>query len=309
MRASLLVLAAAVLFSTGGAAIKATSLTAWQVASFRSGIAALAVLVMLRGARRVPDRATWLVGIVYAATLVFFVFANKNTTAANAIYLQGTAPLYILLAAPVLLRERVSGADLVFMAALGLGLGAFFLGQEPARETAPNPTLGDMAALASGLTWAATVMGLRWLGRRSDDPAATQPSLVAGNVLACVLTLGLALPVEQLPARDLAILAFLGVIQIGLAYVCLVTGIRGVPALEASLLLATRTRAESSLGVARARRTARALGPGRRGDHHGRDGGAHRVGCTTRGVARRSPVSSRAPSSVPIRPSSLRSRV
>ena len=80
-------------------------------------------------------------------------------------------------------------------------------------------------------------MGLRWLGRRSDDPTATQPSLVAGNVLACVLTLGMALPVEQLPARDLAILAFLGVIQIGLAYVCLVDGIRGVPALEASLLL------------------------------------------------------------------------
>ena len=80
MRPRLLVLAAAVLFSTGGAAIKATSLTAWQVASFRSGIAALAVLVMLRGARRVPDRATWLVGIVYAATMVFFVVASKNTT-------------------------------------------------------------------------------------------------------------------------------------------------------------------------------------------------------------------------------------
>jgi drug/metabolite transporter (DMT)-like permease len=125
MRARLLVLAAAVLFSTGGAAIKSTTLTAWQVASFRSGIAALAVLAMLRGARRLPDRATWLVGIVYAATLVFFVVANKNTTAANAIYLQGTAPLYILLAAPLLLREPVGRADIVFMAALGLGLGAF----------------------------------------------------------------------------------------------------------------------------------------------------------------------------------------
>jgi hypothetical protein len=108
MRARLLVLAAAVLFSTGGAAIKSTTLTAWQVASFRSGIAALAVLVMLRGARRVPDRSTWLVGVVYALTLVLFVFANKNTTAANAIYLQGTAPLYILLAAPLLLREPAS---------------------------------------------------------------------------------------------------------------------------------------------------------------------------------------------------------
>lgn len=237
MRTRLLVLAAAVLFSTGGAAIKATTLTAWQVASFRSGIAALAVLVMLRGARRWPDRATWMVGVVYAATLVFFVVANKNTTAANAIYLQGTAPLYILLAAPWLLRERVTVADLVFMATLGVGLGAFFMGQEPVRQTAPNPALGNMAALASGLTWAATVIGLRWLGRRTDDPTATQPSLVAGNVLACVLTLGMALPVDQLPARDVAILLFLGVFQIGLAYVCLVDGIRGVPALEASLLL------------------------------------------------------------------------
>jgi len=237
VRPRLLVLAAAILFSTGGAAIKATSLTSWQVASFRSGIAALAVLVMLRGARRMPDRATWLIGLVYAATLVLFVFANKHTTAANAIYLQGTAPLYILLAAPFLLREPVTRADIAFMCTLGLGLGAFFLGQEPARQTAPDPALGNMAALASGLTWAGTVMGLRWLGRRSDNPVATQPSLVAGNILACVLTLGLALPVEQLSARDLAILGFLGVFQIGLAYVCLVAGIRGVPALEASLLL------------------------------------------------------------------------
>jgi drug/metabolite transporter, DME family len=237
VRPRLLVLAAAVLFSTGGAAIKATSLTAWQVASFRSGIAAVAVLVMLRGARRRPDGATWLVGVVYAATLVLFVFANKHTTAANAIYLQGTAPLYILLAAPFLLREPVSRADLAFMCALGLGLGAFFIGQEPARQTAPNPALGNMAALATGLTWAFTVMGLRWLGRRSEDPTATQPSLVAGNLLACVFTLGLALPVEHISIRDLAILGFLGVFQIGLAYVCLVAGIRGVPALEASLLL------------------------------------------------------------------------
>ena len=237
MRARLLVLAAAVLFSTGGAAIKATSLTAWQVASFRSGIAALAVLVMLRGARRRPDGATWLVGVVYAATLVFFVFANKQTTAANAIYLQGTAPLYIMLAAPFLLREPVSRADIAFMCALGLGLGAFFIGQEPARQTAPNPALGNMAALASGLTWAFTVMGLRWLGRRSEDPTATQPSLVAGNILACVFTLGLALPVAHISMHDMAILGFLGVFQIGLAYVCLVAGIRGVPALEASLLL------------------------------------------------------------------------
>lgn len=237
MRARLLVLAAAVLFSSGGAAIKATSLTAWQVASFRSAIAAVAILCMLRGARRLPDRATWLVGAVYAATMVLFVVANKLTTAANAIYLQGTAPLYILLVAPLVLREPVRRADLLFMGALALGLGAFFMGQEVATGTAPNPALGNLAALASGLTWAGTVMGLRWLGRRSDDPRATQPSLVAGNLIAAGAALPLALPVTTFSTDDLAILLFLGVFQIGLAYVCLSSGISGVPALEASLLL------------------------------------------------------------------------
>jgi DME family drug/metabolite transporter len=237
LRARLLVLAAAVLFSSGGAAINATSLTAWQVASFRSAIAAIAILCMLRGARRLPDRATWLVGAVYAATMVLFVVANKLTTAANAIYLQGTAPLYILLVAPLVLREPVRRADLVFMGALALGLAAFFMGQEVATGTAPNPALGNLAALASGLTWAGTVMGLRWLGRRSDDPRATQPSLVAGNLIAAGAALPLALPVITFNTSDLVILLFLGVFQIGLAYVCLSSGISGVPALEASLLL------------------------------------------------------------------------
>jgi drug/metabolite transporter (DMT)-like permease len=237
LRARLLVLAAAVLFSSGGAAIKSTSLTAWQVASFRSAIAAIAILCMLRGARRLPDRATWLVGAVYAATMVLFVVANKLTTAANAIYLQGTAPLYILLVAPLVLREPVRRADLVFMVALALGLGAFFMGQDVATGTAPNPALGNLAALSSGLTWAGTVMGLRWLGRRSDDPRATQPSLVAGNLIAAGAALPLALPVTTFSSSDVVILLFLGVFQIGLAYVCLSSGISGVPALEASLLL------------------------------------------------------------------------
>jgi drug/metabolite transporter (DMT)-like permease len=236
MRARLLVLAAALLFSTGGAAIKATTLSAWEVASFRSGIAAIALLLMLPGSRRRPDGPTLLVGLVYASTMVLFVTANKLTTAANAIYLQSTAPLYILLVAPLLLREPVRRADLIFMLALGLGLGAFFLGHEPPRDTAPDPALGNMAALASGLSWAGTVMGLRWLSGRTAGPHATQPALVVGNVFACLLILPLALP-AALSGADLVIVLWLGVVQIGLAYACLAGGIAGVPALEASLLL------------------------------------------------------------------------
>ncbi|MBV8728363.1 MAG: EamA/RhaT family transporter, partial [Acidobacteriia bacterium] len=89
--------ATAFLFSTGGAAIKSTSLTGWQVASFRSGVAALVLLLALPESRRGWSWRMVPVAVAYAATLVLFVLATRLTTAANAIFLQSTAPLYVLL--------------------------------------------------------------------------------------------------------------------------------------------------------------------------------------------------------------------
>ena len=97
--AALRVAAAAVLFSTGGAAIKTATLSGLQVASIRSGIAAIALLFWLRG-RAAQSPQTLAVGSLYAATLVLFVTSTKLTTAASAIFLQSTAPLYIALLAP-----------------------------------------------------------------------------------------------------------------------------------------------------------------------------------------------------------------
>src|SRR5690242_18865355 len=102
---------AALLFSTGGAAIKAADFTAWQVASFRSGVAALTLLILVPAARRGIGWKPALVGTAYAATLVLFVLANRLTTSANTIYLQSTAPLYVLLLAPLLLKERIRSSD------------------------------------------------------------------------------------------------------------------------------------------------------------------------------------------------------
>ena len=127
-RARLTVVAAALLFSTGGAAVKAATLTSWQVASLRCGVAALVLPFLLPAAR---GRWSWRsvpVALAYAGTLTCFVVATKWTTAANAIFLQSTAPLYVLCLAPWLLRERIRARDLVFMALLGLGLTLFFFG-------------------------------------------------------------------------------------------------------------------------------------------------------------------------------------
>ncbi|MDQ3309407.1 MAG: DMT family transporter [Gemmatimonadota bacterium] len=230
-------LAAAALFSTGGAAIKATSLSGWQVASFRSGIAALMVLLLVPAARRLPDWRVLLVGVGYAATMILFVVANKLTTAANTIFLQSTAPLYILLLGPWLLHERIRSKDLVFMLVVALGLLPFFLGTDTASATAPDPQRGNMIAALSGVAWAGTIVGMRWLGSSSDGGSSAFVTVVVGNAIAFLVCLPLALPVVGAGSNDWMVIGYLGVFQIGVAYLCLTAGIRHVPALEASTLL------------------------------------------------------------------------
>jgi DME family drug/metabolite transporter len=229
------VLAAAALFSSGGAVIKAVHLAGWQVASFRSAVAAVALFALMREVRRRPTLKVLAVGVAYAATLILFVLANKLTTSASAIYLQSTAPLYVLLLSPWLLRERIRGRDVAFMAVLAAGLGLFFVGFDPVSATAPNPKLGNLLATASGLTWALTVMGLRQLGRGGEawGPA----SAFWGNVFAALLCLPLALPLAASRPTDWALVAFLGLFQIAVAYLFLIRGLVRVRAFEASLLL------------------------------------------------------------------------
>lgn len=265
-------LAAAALFSTGGAAIKAVHFSGWPVACLRSAIAAAALLLLLPQVRRRPTSRILVVAACYAVTMILFVLANKLTTAASTIYLQAAAPLFVLLLSPWLLGERIRRGDLLSMAAIALGLVLLVTGLEPASATAPMPLRGNLLAAFSGLTWALTIMGMRGLGRGgghgaaggesgeasspgnsgaggSSGPAggafggtgeASGDPIVAafwGNVLAAAAALPMTVPLPASHASDWLVLAFLGLFQIALAYVLLARGVGGVPALEASLLL------------------------------------------------------------------------
>jgi drug/metabolite transporter (DMT)-like permease len=237
LRARLAILGAAVLFSSGGAAIKATSLTGWQVACLRSAVAAVAVLLMLPAARTGWGVMPVVVGVGYAATMILFVLANKLTTAANTIYLQATAPIYLAIIGPWLLREPVRRRDLLFMGVLAVGLGLFFVGTERGSLTAPDPSTGNILAALSGFCWALAVSGLRWMGKRGGSAGGSGAAVIAGNVIACLFCLPMALPIVHVTAQDLAVITFLGIFQIGLAYVLLTRGLERVGAFEASLLL------------------------------------------------------------------------
>lgn len=228
------IVAAAVLFSTGGAAIKFCSFGAWQLAAFRASIAMTTILIVVPEARRGWSWRTAVVGIVYAATTLLYVQANKHTTAASAIFLQATSPLFILLLAPLLLGEHATRRDLWQMAIMGVGLGLFFLGHEPPQTTAPNPALGNVLASVCAVTWAFTVIGYRWLVARGSSVAS---AAVAGNLTAAVVALIMAQPLVTGRPVDWAVVVFLGVCQLGIPYLFLSRAVPQVRALEVALFL------------------------------------------------------------------------
>jgi drug/metabolite transporter, DME family len=233
-RARIAVVAAALLFSTGGAAIKVESFSAAEVSAVRSGLAAIVLLLWVRG------RVEWsfrviAIGAVYASVLTLFVAATKLTTAANAIFLQSTAPLFILMLAPAFLGERFYRRDLLYVAGLAAGLALCFVGRAPATTIAPNPPLGNIFGIASSLSWAVTLVLLRW-GQRRDGNIG--PSAVAvGNLIASAGALVFALPFPSASAGEWMTLVYLGVVQIGVAYILLTAAMRELQALEVSLLL------------------------------------------------------------------------
>ena len=237
VRHRLELLGAALLFSTGGAAIKAVTLTGWQVACARSAVAAIVVLLFLPESRRWSWR-TVPVSAAYAATLILFVLANRLTTSANAIFLQSGAPLYLLLLGPLLLHEQVRREDLFYMAVVACGIGVFFIGSEKGSATAPDPRLGNILGVASGFTYALMLLGLRWLARGKQKNGGI-PTVALGNLLACLCALPMAFPLRGATGTDVVVLLYLGAVQIGLAYVLLTSGLRHVPVIEATTLLIT----------------------------------------------------------------------
>ena len=234
--ARLSVLAAALLFSTGGAAIKGTAMTGIQVAGFRSAVAAAAIALLLPAARRGFGLSLLPAALAYAVTLFSFVVATKLTTSASAIFLQSTAPLWVLVLAPVLLGEPIRRAELPFVALAAAGLTLVFLGSRDPVATAPRPELGNALALASGLSYALLMILMRRLSRAEGARDRSLAAMVLGNAITFLACLPFAFPVVGATVQDAAAIAYLGVVQIGLAYWLFARGLRALSALEVSLL-------------------------------------------------------------------------
>ena len=238
----------AILFSTGGAAVKLSALSAWQLAGLRSLVAALVLAALIPQSRKRWNGATLMVGLAYAATLVLFVHANKLTTAASTIFLQGTAPFWVILAGPLVLKERAKPRDLVLAAFMALAM-LLLLWNQSSQASAPNPLLGNSLALLSGASYSMVILGLRWLtvgSSSSADAHQGMRAVVCGNLLAglgCApgaWNEGGAAAISRVLSEnpwEVALVCYLGIFQIGFAYWLMAKAVRSLRAVETALLL------------------------------------------------------------------------
>jgi len=222
-----LLLGGALCWSLAGVLFKHVEWPGLAAAAGRGLIAALFLLaVTWRSLRFTWSPLQLGAATAYAACTVLFTLANKMTTAANAVLLQYTAPVWIALLGAGLLGERTTRADWLTIA-VGLGgLAVFFY-----EGLQPGNIAGLLVALASGLGFA--VMTL--LMRRQKHASALE-SIILGNLLGFLIGAPALWTAPALPATGWLALGLLGVVQLGLAYLLYAKAIKHVTALDAVLI-------------------------------------------------------------------------
>lgn len=225
-----LVVVAVLLWSTGGLFIKLTSLDAYQVTFFRSLFAAITVLIITRKNGLRINAFGILATLIYSTLLFLFVWATKHTTAANAIFLQYTAPIYILILAPFVIGEKFHLRDLATVIFCIAGMSLFFVG-----DLTIGDIQGNIAALGSGIFLGLYIMLLRHPKAMGMSGTIT---VIYGNFLLALVTLpnGVA-AIPTITLKDILAVGFLGVFQIGISYILFIKGVRmGTRPLDASII-------------------------------------------------------------------------
>jgi drug/metabolite transporter (DMT)-like permease len=225
MTPRLYLLAGAVLWSTGGFFIKEIDAGATSITFFRCLFAGLLLAPLVAG-RRFPRGSDMAVSIVlFALLLGLYVGATKETTAANAIFLQYTAPLYVIAFSPWLLGERLSPRDAVPFAICIAGIAVLFVG-----NTSGDDLGGMLMGAGSGFFYG---LFLIWLRRiRYADPIA----ITFANCLGVAVLFSLALANRDVDVEDLSLLFLMGAVQFALPYLLFTRGLKDVQASEASLI-------------------------------------------------------------------------
>jgi drug/metabolite transporter (DMT)-like permease len=221
----LLLLAAAILWSLGGVLIKSIDWTPLAIAGSRSLIAIVVIGLVMPGVGR---KISWRIlpgALAYAGTVVLFVIATKLTSAANAIFLQYTAPIYIAIISPWVLHERTKPLDWLLILVALCGVALFFVDQLSFEGLS-----GVIAALASGVSFAWLTVFMR--RHRNESP---ESILLLGNILTLLFASPWMFPFANLERNGIWIL-LLGVLQLAIPYLLYSQAIKHIRALDAAII-------------------------------------------------------------------------
>lgn len=216
----------AILWSSGGLFIKLISLNSMQLSFFRCLIAAIVFAILFRKKILKVNLLALINSFAYAAVLILFVIATKTTTAANAIFLQSTAPIYVLIFEPVLTKTKWERINIITIAVCFIGMILFFMG-----DLTPGDIEGNIAALLAGIAFATF-----FLGMKKNDPKYGESSIFYGNVIVALFCIPFILDMKPISTQDLAMVSFLGVFQIAFAYALFSYGLKRIKAVEASII-------------------------------------------------------------------------
>ncbi len=226
-RARLSLLLAAVLWSLAGIFIKFLSLPPLTIVFYRSLFASLFFAFFVRRSIAVPRVALLVSALAYTAAISAFVSANKITTAANAIALQYTAPMFVFMIVHFLFGEKITGASWIALVLGMLGIAVICVGSAGQADAA-----GVMIALLSGLLFSIYMVSLRFL--KEFNPGTLT---FLNNLVCCLILLPLVGSELSLTLKEGWIVAVMGVVQLGIPYWLFSKGLEQISVQEASLIV------------------------------------------------------------------------
>lgn len=223
----LLVFLAAVFYSIGGLCIKVIPWGGMAINGGRTAIALVVIGGYLLAIRHRPRLNRWVMlgALCVCSTNILFSVANKMTTAANAIVLQFTAPIFVMLLSALFFRRRPARLDLAACAVVLGGIVLCF-----ADSLSGGGLAGDVLALLSGLTYA----GVFLMNDMPDSDAIS--SVFWGDVISAVVGLPFVALETDFSLVPMVSLLVLGVFQVAVAYILLTVGLKTTPAVTASLV-------------------------------------------------------------------------
>ncbi len=221
-RAVSLLVVTAVMWSLGGVLIKNVDASPIVISGIRSAVAFVVMLPFIRRGDLTFSAVQMAGAVFYAINMLVFVASTTLTTAANAIVLQYTAPLYVALFGFWFLKERTSLSEWITVVAAVAGVAMFFFD-----ELSAGGVWGNILGIGAGLSFALSIMCFR---RQKDGSPIG--SMFLGNAITAVVALPFIVRSVPTELTDWRVLLVLGVVQLGLPYVFYAWSIKRVTALE-----------------------------------------------------------------------------